>query len=103
MKKIIFALMACVAMFGFTACSSTVTLERLYTVTPDENGQGTGTVSQCDNKCKAAINAAMDEIEAAEGYGQGFRELKGVRVKLMYRNTDKKPKVDEEIWYRDFK
>jgi hypothetical protein len=85
-------MMACVAMFGFTACSSTVTLERLYTVTPDENGQGesvinnyavfayptiekkindiakqklepgtayfsvTGTVSQCDNKCKANKN-----------------------------------------------
>lgn len=62
-----------------------------------------GTASQCDKKCQAAINAAMDEIEAKEGYGQGFRELKGVRIKLMYRNTDKTPNVDEQVWYRDFK
>jgi len=45
----------------------------------------------------------MDEIEAKESYGQGFRELKGVRLKLMYRNTDKTPNVDEEVWHRDFK
>ena len=62
-----------------------------------------GTASQCDKKCQAAINAAMDEIEAKDGYGQGFRELKGVRIKLMYRNTDKTPNVDEQVWYRDFK
>jgi hypothetical protein len=45
----------------------------------------------------------MDEIEAKEGYGQGFRELKGVCIKLMYRSTDKTPNVDEQVWYRDFK
>lgn len=139
MKKLFFALVASVAMIGFTACESTVTSDRMYTVTPDANGQDEavlnnftlfayptivekinaiakvkidesssyfivyGTVKQCDDKCKAAINSAMDEIEAKEGYGQGFRELKGVRVKLMYRNTDKTPNVDEEVWYRDFK
>lgn len=27
-----------------------------------------GIASQCDKKCQAAINAAMDEIEAKEGY-----------------------------------
>ena len=45
----------------------------------------------------------MDKIEAKEGYGLGFRELKGVRVKLMHRNMDKQPNVDEEVWHRDFK
>ena len=139
MKKILFALVACVAMFAFTACESTVTGDRMYCVDADANGQDeavlnnyaffaeptiekkineiakspitdgskyfivNGTASQCDKKCQAAINAAMDEIEAKEGYGQGFRELKGVRLKLMYRNTDKTPIVDEEVWYRDFK
>ena len=139
MKKILFAVVACVAMFAFTACESTVTGDRMYCVEADANGQDeavlnnyalfayptiekeinkiakspitdgskyfivNGTASQCDKKCQAAINAAMDEIEAKEGYGQGFRELKGVRVKLMYRNTDKQPNVDEEVWHRDFK
>lgn len=139
MKKILFALVACVAMFAFTACESTVTGDRIYCVDADANGQDeavlanyalfayptieekineiakspitdgskyfivNGTASQCDKKCQAAINAAMDEIEAKEGYGKGLRDLKGVRVKLMYRNTDKTPIVDEEVWYRDFK
>lgn len=139
MKKIFSAMMACVAMIAFTACESRVSVERIYTVTADANGQDdavlnnyllfaqptiekkineiakrpldessayfsvVGSVSECDKKCKAAINAAMDEIEAKDGYGQGFRELGGVRVKLMYRNTDKSPAVDEEVWYRDFK
>ena len=139
MKKILFAVVACMAMFAFTACESSVTGDRMYCVDADANGQDeavlnnyalfayptiekkineiakspitdgskyfivNGTASQCDKKCQAAINAAMDEIEAKEGYGQGFRELKGVRVKLMYRNTDKTPNVDEEVWHRDFK
>lgn len=139
MKKILFAVVACVVMFAFTACESTVTGDRMYCVDADANGQDeavlnnyalfayptiekkineiakspitdgskyfivNGTASQCDKQCQAAINAAMDEIEAKEGYGQGFRELKGVRIKLMYRNTDKTPNVDEEVWYRDFK
>ena len=117
MKKILFAVVACMAMFAFTACESTVTGDRMYCVDADANGQDeavlntdgskyfivNGTASQCDKKCQAAINAAMDEIEAKEGYGQGFRELKGVRLKLMYRNTDKTPNVDEEVWHRDFK
>lgn len=139
MKRILFALVACVAMFAFTACESTVTGDRIYCVDADANGQDeavlanyalfayptieekineiakspitdgskyfivNGTASQCDKKCQAAINAAMDEIEAKEGYGKGLRDLKGVRVKLMYRNTDKTPIVDEEVWYRDFK
>ena len=139
MKKILFAVVACVAMFAFTACEEIVTVDRIYCVDADANGQDevvlanyalfayptieekineiakspitdgskyfivNGTASQCDKKCQAAINAAMDEIEAKEGYGKGFRDLKGVRVKLMYRNTDKTPIVDEEVWYRDFK
>ena len=139
MKKILFAVVVCMAMFAFTACEEIVTGDRIYCVDADANGQGdavltnyavfayptiekkineiakspitdgskyfivNGTASQCDKKCQAAINAAMDEIEAKEGYGKGFRELKGVRVKLMYRNTEKTPIVDEEVWYRDFK
>ena len=62
-----------------------------------------GTRSKCDKNAMTAINAAMDELEAAEGYGQGFRELKGVKVRLMWRNTDVQPNKDEEVNCRTFK
>ena len=62
-----------------------------------------GTRSKCDKNAMAAINAAMDEIEATEGYGQGFRELGGVKVRLMWRNTDVQPNRDEEVNARTFK
>ncbi len=39
MKKILFAVVACVAMFAFTACESTVTGDRMYCVDADANGQ----------------------------------------------------------------
>ena len=39
MKKILLALVACVAMFAFTACESTVTGDRMYCVDADANGQ----------------------------------------------------------------
>lgn len=62
-----------------------------------------GTRKTCDAKGKAALDKAMNEIEAREGYNEVLL-LGGIKVRFCYCDTETgEVKIKEDVYTRTFK
>ena len=68
MKKILFAVVVCMAMFAFTACEEIVTGDRIYCVDADANGQGDAVLTNYAVFAYPTIEKKINEIAKSPIY-----------------------------------